>query len=108
MIIGFRTEKNATGWSKDKLRSLLEGLVLEDDKCEYDVSSLLSINYYLLLLQFSLCFYIILLSFVVQLIARTWDIIYLLHASTDLSVMACHSLDRTQANPLGLSENLIL
>ena len=29
-----RTEKNATPWSKDKLKSLLEGLVIEDDKCK--------------------------------------------------------------------------
>lgn len=30
----YRTEKNATPWSKDKLRSLLEGLVMEDGKCK--------------------------------------------------------------------------
>lgn len=37
------TEKNATGWSKDKLRSLLEGLKIEDDDycCEIkEVTSL--------------------------------------------------------------------
>ena len=35
----FRTEKNATPWSKEKLQTLLEGLVLEDEHCEYCVHS---------------------------------------------------------------------
>jgi len=34
LIVCFRTEKNATGWSKEKLKNLLEGLVLEDENCE--------------------------------------------------------------------------
>jgi len=34
-LLRFRTEKNATAWSKDKLKSLFEGLVIEDEKCEY-------------------------------------------------------------------------
>jgi len=31
----YRTEKNATGWSKEKLKALLEGLKLEDDTCKH-------------------------------------------------------------------------
>ena len=31
-----RTEKNATAWSQEKLKSLLEGLKIENDDCKYD------------------------------------------------------------------------
>jgi len=38
------TEKNATPWSKDKLRSLLEGLVIENDKYRCEVKELTKIE----------------------------------------------------------------
>ena len=40
----YRTEKNATAWSKDKLKSLLEGLILEDDKCKSDNNNIIADN----------------------------------------------------------------
>lgn len=32
-LYNFRVEKNATGWSKDKLKELLVGMVIEDEEC---------------------------------------------------------------------------
>ena len=31
------TEKNATGWSKDKLKELLVGLQVENDECIFNI-----------------------------------------------------------------------
>lgn len=39
-----QTEKNATGWSKDKLKSLFEGLILEDEKCHCVIKELTKIE----------------------------------------------------------------
>ncbi|XP_021379677.1 activator of 90 kDa heat shock protein ATPase homolog 2-like [Mizuhopecten yessoensis] len=38
------TEKNATNWSKDKLKELLNGLIVEDDECYCEINSMTTLD----------------------------------------------------------------